>query len=122
MAKIAIEQPCATRGLQNLVDLSSFHLPQWEFCHSFGDVGLDAGAIPSTHGNGVVHVASADALGNPFPEGARGLLWREQVLDLAFPAFGDNTFLAVVSLWICLSSWSTVRSGIQASSGVAVVL
>lgn len=44
------------------------------FSHSFGEVGLDAGAILSTH-SGAVRVSSADALGNvAFPEGACGLL------------------------------------------------
>lgn len=78
--------------------------------------------MPSTHGSGVVHVTSADALGNPFPEGAHGLLWWVQVLDPAFPAFRDIIFLTVVSLKICLSSCSMVRPGIQTSSGAAVVL
>lgn len=39
-------------------------------------VCLDAGVKPSTHGDDVAHVTSADALRNvAFPEGAQGLLW-----------------------------------------------
>lgn len=77
----------------------------------------------STH-SGAVRVSSADALGNvAFPEGACGLLWRIEVLDLSFSAFRSNIFLTVVSL--CGSVWAPgpwSGQGFKPSSGAVVVL